>query len=69
MSGDIEDRLDEIRESGLYRRMRCVSGPQGPRVLLDGKPVLLHEEVGLTAERVTERVLGALARRDALHRA
>ena len=26
---------------GLYRRMRCVSGPQGPRVLLDGKPVLL----------------------------
>ena len=30
-----------IRDRGLYRRMRCVSGPQGPRVLLDGKPVLL----------------------------
>jgi len=41
MSGDIEERLDEIRDRGLYRRMRCVSGPQGPRVLLDGKPVLL----------------------------
>ncbi|HEX5895225.1 MAG TPA: 8-amino-7-oxononanoate synthase [Thermoleophilaceae bacterium] len=41
MSSDIQDRLDEIRNKGLYRRMRCVSGPQGPRVLLDGKPVLL----------------------------
>ena len=41
MSGDIHDRLEEIRDRGLYRRMRCVSGPQGPRVLLDGKPVLL----------------------------
>ena len=41
MSSDIEDRLAEIRNRGLYRRMRCVSGPQGPRVLLDGKPVLL----------------------------
>ncbi len=41
MSSDIQDRLSEIRNHGLYRRMRCVSGPQGPRVLLDGKPVLL----------------------------
>src|SRR2546429_5247430 len=38
---DIQDRLEEIRELGLYRRMRLISGPQGPRVLLDGKPVLL----------------------------
>ena len=28
-------------DRGLYRRMRMVSGPQGPRVVLDGKPVLL----------------------------
>jgi 8-amino-7-oxononanoate synthase len=41
MSSEIEDRLAEIRNRGLYRRMRSVSGPQGPRVLLDGKPVLL----------------------------
>jgi 8-amino-7-oxononanoate synthase len=41
MSSEIENRLAEIRNRGLYRRMRCVSGPQGPRVLLDGKPVLL----------------------------
>jgi glycine C-acetyltransferase/8-amino-7-oxononanoate synthase len=41
LSTDIHDRLAEIHNRGLYRRMRCVSGPQGPRVLLDGKPVLL----------------------------
>jgi 8-amino-7-oxononanoate synthase len=38
---DIHDRLAELRESGLYRRTRMISGPQGPRVVLDGKPVLL----------------------------
>jgi 8-amino-7-oxononanoate synthase len=38
---DIEARLEELRESGLYRRMRHVSGPQGSRVVLDGRPVLL----------------------------
>lgn len=38
---DLEERLAELRELGLYRRLRMVSGPQGPRVVLDGKPVLL----------------------------
>jgi 8-amino-7-oxononanoate synthase len=38
---DIEDRLDDLRDRGLYRRTRMVSGPQGPSVLLDGRPVLL----------------------------
>jgi 8-amino-7-oxononanoate synthase len=38
---EIARRLDELAESGLYRRMRLVSGPQGPRVLLNGKRVLL----------------------------
>src|SRR4051794_2361841 len=38
---DLQDRLDELMELALYRRMRMVSGPQGPRVLLDGRPVLL----------------------------
>src|SRR3989440_2147920 len=38
---DIQEQLEEIRDRGLYRRMRLVSGPQGPRVLLDGRPVLL----------------------------
>ena len=38
---DIQDLLEDIRDRGLYRRMRLISGPQGPRVLLDGRPVLL----------------------------
>jgi 8-amino-7-oxononanoate synthase len=38
---EIEERLAEIRGAGLYRRTRLISGPQGPRVLLDGRPVLL----------------------------
>jgi 8-amino-7-oxononanoate synthase len=38
---DIHERLDELKELGLHRRMRTISGPQGPRVVLDGKPVLL----------------------------
>jgi glycine C-acetyltransferase/8-amino-7-oxononanoate synthase len=38
---EIHERLQELRELGLYRRMRMISGPQGPRVVLDGKPVLL----------------------------
>ncbi|MFL5845845.1 MAG: 8-amino-7-oxononanoate synthase [Solirubrobacteraceae bacterium] len=38
---DIEARLADLRDSDLFRRTRLVSGPQGPRVVLDGKPVLL----------------------------
>jgi glycine C-acetyltransferase/8-amino-7-oxononanoate synthase len=38
---DVQDRLAEIDELGLRRRLRMISGPQGPTVLLDGKPVLL----------------------------
>src|SRR6187399_1998143 len=38
---DLEDRLAELNELGLHQRMRMVSGPQGPRVVLDGRPVLL----------------------------
>jgi 8-amino-7-oxononanoate synthase len=38
---DVAERLEELRDSGLYRRLRLVSGPQGPRVLLGGRPVLL----------------------------
>jgi glycine C-acetyltransferase/8-amino-7-oxononanoate synthase len=33
---DLGDRLDELRDRGLHRRLRLISGPQGPRVLLDG---------------------------------
>ncbi|HEX5851917.1 MAG TPA: 8-amino-7-oxononanoate synthase [Solirubrobacteraceae bacterium] len=38
---DIEQRLAELERQGLGRRLRLISGPQGPTVLLEGKPVLL----------------------------
>jgi 8-amino-7-oxononanoate synthase len=41
MLAEIEERLAEIEQLGLTRRLRLISGPQGPRVLLDGRPVLL----------------------------
>ncbi len=38
---EIVERLQELERLGLDRRLRLVSGPQGPTVLLDGRPVLL----------------------------
>ncbi len=38
---DVAQRLEELRASGLHRRLRLVEGPQGPRVTLDGREVLL----------------------------
>jgi len=38
---DVAERLEELRDRGLYRQLRLVNGPQGPRVLLGGRPVLL----------------------------
>jgi glycine C-acetyltransferase/8-amino-7-oxononanoate synthase len=40
-TAELEDRLAELERQGLSRRLRLVSGPQGPTVLLDGQPVLL----------------------------
>jgi glycine C-acetyltransferase/8-amino-7-oxononanoate synthase len=38
---DLAERLDELHDRGLRRRLRLIGGPQGPRVVLDGRPVLL----------------------------
>ncbi|MDX6627194.1 MAG: 8-amino-7-oxononanoate synthase [Solirubrobacterales bacterium] len=38
---DVAERLAELRARGLYRRLRLIEGPQGPQVLLGGRPVLL----------------------------
>ncbi len=38
---DVSRRIEELRDRGLYRRLRLISGPQGPRVTLDGQQVLL----------------------------
>jgi 8-amino-7-oxononanoate synthase len=38
---DVAERLEELRDRGLYRRLRLIEGPQGPTVTLDGRSVLL----------------------------
>jgi 8-amino-7-oxononanoate synthase len=38
---DFSERLAELESSGLRRRLRLIEGPQGPKVVLDGRPVLL----------------------------
>ncbi len=48
----VSDRLEAIREDGLFRRMRTVGSPQGPRIELDGHEVLLlcsNDYLGLAA--------------------
>ncbi len=49
---EIGDRLEELRGSGLHRRLRLVEGRQGPRITLDGRAVLLlcsNDYLGLAA--------------------
>jgi glycine C-acetyltransferase/8-amino-7-oxononanoate synthase len=63
---DVAERLEELRDRGLRRRLRLVDGAQGPQVLLDGKPVLLlcsndylglagHPDVRAAAATAAER--------------
>jgi glycine C-acetyltransferase/8-amino-7-oxononanoate synthase len=63
---DVAERLEELRERGLYRQLRLIEGPQGPTVTLDGNPVLLlcsNNYLGL-ADRAEVREAAAEA---ALH--
>jgi 8-amino-7-oxononanoate synthase len=63
---DVERRLEELRESGLRRRLRLIEGAQGPRVTLDGREVLLlcsNDYLGLAAHpRVREAAAEAALR-------
>ena len=57
--------LEHLSDSGRSRPARAVIRFGIPdRYVTHGKPALLHEEIGLTPERVAERVLGALDRRE-----
>jgi len=38
---DVAERLEELRDRGLHRRLRLVEGPQGPQVQLEGQQVTL----------------------------
>jgi 8-amino-7-oxononanoate synthase len=60
---DVTERLEELRERGLHRRLRLIEGPQGPTVTIDGHPVLLlcsNNYLGL-ADRAEVREAAAAA--------
>jgi 8-amino-7-oxononanoate synthase len=63
---DVAAALDALRERGLHRRLRLIEGPQGPRVTLDGREVLLlcsNDYLGLAADpRVREAAAEAALR-------
>ena len=63
---EIQARLRELKALGLQRRTRLVSGPQGPHVLLDGKPVLLlcsNNYLGLADHPAVRQAAAAAAMR------
>jgi 1-deoxy-D-xylulose-5-phosphate synthase len=53
---------ETLSEAGATPRILRVGLPD--RYVTHGKPALLHQEVGYTPERITERVLAALGGRD-----
>src|SRR4051794_6315308 len=58
--------LDELREAGLYRELRTVESAQGPRVLLDGREVLLlcsNDYLGLAGDARLRDAAGEAAER------
>ncbi|MBK5220064.1 MAG: 8-amino-7-oxononanoate synthase [Thermoleophilia bacterium] len=63
---DVAERLQALRDRGLHRRLRLIEGPQGPRVTLDGRAVLLlcsNNYLGLADEpRVREAAAEAALR-------
>jgi glycine C-acetyltransferase/8-amino-7-oxononanoate synthase len=63
---EVAARLQELRESGLHRRLRLIEGPQGPRVTLDGREVLLlcsNNYLGLAEDPRVREAAAAAARR------
>jgi 8-amino-7-oxononanoate synthase len=63
---DVAARLEELRDRDLYRRLRLIDGPQGPKVTLAGNEVLLlcsNNYLGLADDqRVREAAAAAAIR-------
>jgi glycine C-acetyltransferase len=59
----IDGELDALREKGLFRHLRELEGPQGPRAVFDGKEVInlsSNNYLGLTTHpRIVDAALAA----------
>jgi 8-amino-7-oxononanoate synthase len=63
---DVAERLEELRDRGLHRRLRLIEGAQGPSVTLDGNPVLLlcsNDYLGLAGRAEVREAAAAAALR------
>ncbi len=62
----LTEELENLKSSGLYRTLRTIEGPQGPRVKIDGKEVILlcsNNYLGLADHpRLKEAVIKAIER-------
>ena len=65
---EISERLQELEGLGLSRRLRQISGPQGPTVLLDGKAVsAITQPIAKLADRQIVTVEGLAGNDGSLH--
>jgi 8-amino-7-oxononanoate synthase len=63
---DVSALLAELREAGLFRELRVLESPIGPRVVLDGRPVLLlcsNDYLGLAGHPAVRSAAADAARR------
>ena len=62
----ISEELENLKSSGLYRTLRTIEGPQGPRVKIDGKDIVLlcsNNYLGLADHpRLKEAAIKAIER-------
>jgi len=65
-ASELNERLDKIRQEGLYRELRCVDSPQSSHVLLAGKSLLnfsSNDYLGLANHpRLNEAAIKAVER-------
>lgn len=62
----LQEELEKLKEANLYRRRRLVQGEQGPRIVLDGRPVVLlssNSYLGLASHPGVKRAAAEAAER------
>lgn len=63
---DLRRQVDQLREAGLHRRLRVIESPQGERVTLDGRSVMLlcsNDYLGLASHAQVRQAAAEAAMR------